>query len=77
MKIRKSYKGLLNGVFGIWTDVMPDGLELQEEITFYVPDENKAFKKGNEYFDCVILKDGEKIEDYEEVDKPEETQENP
>lgn len=77
MKIRKSYKGLLNGVFGIWTDVMPDGLELQEEITFYVPDENKVFKKGNEYFDCVILKDDEKIEDYEEVDKPEETQENP
>lgn len=73
MKIRKSYKGLLNGVFGIWTDTIPNGLELQEEITFYVPDENKMFKKDKEYFDCVILKYDDKIEDYEEIDKPEET----
>lgn len=72
MKERKSYKGLLNGVFGIWTDTKPEGIELQEEITFYVPDEGKVFKKGDELFDTVILQNGEKIEDYEEIDEPKE-----
>lgn len=65
---RTSYKGTLNGIFGIWIDKKPDGIELQEEITFYMPAEGKIFKKGDEYFDCVIINNGVKIEDYEEVD---------
>jgi len=72
MKERKSYKGTLNGIFGIWTDTVPAEVEVQEEITFYTADEGKTFKKGDEMTDCVIIRDGVSIEDYEEVDAPKE-----
>jgi len=68
MKKRKSYKGRLNGVASIWCDRKPEGLELEEEITFYTPDEGKIFKKGDDYGNCVIIRDGIKIEDFEEVE---------
>lgn len=42
---RKSYKGTLSGIYGIWTDHIPEGLELEKEITFYVPDAGKIFCK--------------------------------
>ena len=77
MKERKSYKGTLNGVFGIWTDTKPEGVELQEEITFYVPDEGKVFVnlKTAESCDTLILQKGETLADYDEVEIPENPEE--
>ena len=68
---RKSYKGTLNGVFGIFTDVKPEGLELVEEVTFYNPDEGKVFvdKDGN-ILDCVVITDGVDIKDFVEIKDP-------
>lgn len=73
MKERKSYKGTLNGVFGIWTDKKPKGLKDVEEIVFYQADEGKTFvdKDGNRV-DCVVIKDGVSIEDYTEIELPQE-----
>jgi len=75
MKERHSYKGVLNGINGVWSDKKPRGLKEVETITFYVPDEDKIFKKGDEYFTSVVIKDDINIEDYEEVAKPEEPKE--
>lgn len=68
MKERKSYKGTLNGYWCICTDTMPEGFELQEEVTFYQADEGKVFvdDKGNT-FDHVLS-----LEGYQEIDRPEE-----
>ena len=75
MKERKSYKGSLKGVKGIWTDKKPRGLEVEKIITFYVPDSNKTFVKDGEYFDCVVVGDGVNIEDYSEIDDPRQAEE--
>ena len=66
----KSYRGKLDGVFGIWTDKKPKGLKEVEEITFYQADEGKVFAKDGEPLGrTLVLQDGEKIEDYEEIEK--------
>ena len=78
MQTRKSYKGTLNGVFGVWADKKPKGLELQEEVTFYVPDAGKVFvNKDGEFFDCIVEQDGDSIGNYTEIKdtKTTETQE--
>lgn len=72
MKTTITYKGTLNGVHGLWCGFKPEGVVVDEEITVYHADEGKVFKKGDELLDCVVLKDGEKIEDYQEIVKPEE-----
>jgi hypothetical protein len=72
MKERKTYIGTLDGVSGIWCDKKPKGLKLKKTIDFYDADEGKIFKKGDEYFTSVVIKDGVNIEDYEEVEKSEE-----
>jgi len=72
MEIRKTYKGTLNGAFCISCGHVEEGMEVQEEIQVCYPDEGKVFMKDGEEFSVVILKDGVNIEDYEEVDKPEE-----
>lgn len=70
MKTTTTYKGVLNGTRGLWCGFKPEGLEVEQEITVYRPDEGKAFKKGDEFFDCVVLQAGEKISSYKEVDAP-------
>lgn len=70
MKERKSYVGTLDGVNGIWCDKKPRGLTLKETITFYTPDEGKAFLKDGEYFSSVVIREGVDIADYQEVDAP-------
>lgn len=75
MKERHSYIGQLNGIHGIWCDSCPEGVEVSKEVIFYSPDEGKIFKKGEEYYDSVVIEDGVDIADYEEVDAPEQTQE--
>ena len=68
MNERHSYQGVLNGVSGIWCDTKPEDLEVTKVNTFYTPDEGKVFKKGDEYFDCVVITEGVDIADYEEVE---------
>lgn len=70
MKERHSYVGILNGVNGVWCDKKPEGLEVIKENIFFVPDEGKIFKKGEEYTDCVIVTDGFDINDFVEIKDP-------
>lgn len=75
MKLRKSYKGVLKGVKGVWTDEKPKGLEKVEEIEFWSADKGKVFKKGDKIVGlCVILKDGKQISEYEEIETPKESE---
>lgn len=76
MKERKSYKGTLNEVFGIWTDQKPEDIVLIDEVTFYTPDDGKIFYKDGEYYDCVVIEDDVKIEDYQEITDPREPKDN-
>lgn len=72
MQIKITYKGYINGIYGIYCGFKPDGLEVTEEVPVYYPDEGKVFVKNGEYYSAVILNDSETIEDYTEVDAPEE-----
>lgn len=69
MYIKTTYKGYINGVYGIYCGFKPDGLEVTEEVPVYYPDEGKIFIKDGEEYDCVVLQNGESIEDYQEVIK--------
>ena len=71
MQTRHTYKGTVDGVFGIFVDKKPENIELQEEVIWYSPDEGKVFvdKEGN-MLDSVILKEGETIDAYHEIVKP-------
>ncbi|MBQ3990637.1 MAG: hypothetical protein II630_07310 [Bacteroidales bacterium] len=66
-----TYKGTLNGARGLWCGFKPEGLEVEQEITVYKPDEGKVFTKDGEIFDCVVITNGVKISSYEEIDAPE------
>ena len=72
MQTSITYKGKLNGVSGLWCGFKPEGIEVEEEITVYKPDEGKIFIKDGEEYSAVVLREGENIEDYEEVNAPEE-----
>ena len=72
MYITTTYKGTLNGVHGLWCDFCPEGVEVEEEIIVYRPDEGKVFIKDGEEYGAIVLQEGESIEDYTEVDIPEE-----
>jgi hypothetical protein len=79
MYIKTTYKGTLNGVYGIYCGFKPDGLDVEEEVPVYYPSEGKIFIKDGEEYSAVVLQEGESIEDYTEVDIPEEqdiTEEN-
>ena len=72
MEIKTTYKGYINGVYGIYCGFKPDSLKVEEEISVYYTSEGKIFIKDGEEFGAVILQKGENIEDYTEVDIPEE-----
>lgn len=72
MQIKTTYKGIKNGVYGIYCGFKPKGLKVQEEVPVYYADEGKVFVKDGEEYDCVVLQEGESIDDYNEVDKTEE-----
>ena len=76
MKERKSYMGTLNGINGIWCDQKPEGLEVEEEVSVYYPDQGKIFIKNNEKYTSVILKENETIEDYQEIVDEEENKDD-
>ena len=73
---RHTYKGTVDGVFGIFVDHKPENIELQEEVVWYSPDEGKAFvdKEGN-MLDSVILNEGETIDEYNEIKMPKQEEE--
>lgn len=73
---RHTYKGTVDGVFGIFVDKKPENIELQEEVVWYSADEGKVFvdKEGN-MLDSVILKEGETIDEYTEIKKPKQEEE--
>lgn len=72
MKTKTTYKGILNGVSGLWCGFKPEGLEVEEEISVLCADEGKILehKKTHEQTTSVI---GGLEKDYIEVDLVEET----
>lgn len=72
MQKRITYCGELNGVKGLWCGFKPKGLTVEKEIEVYYPEDGKVFAKGDETFESVVLKDGESIKDYTEIDRPKE-----
>lgn len=64
-----TYKGICKGIKGLWCGVKPKGLKNAEEIVVFYPEEGKVFQKDGKEFKAVVLKDGEKIEDYKEVER--------
>jgi len=70
MEIRFTFEGTLNGVQGVWCGFKPVGVVVTKVIPILYPDKDKKLrKKGDEeLLDFVILKDGIKEEDYEEVE---------
>ena len=71
MQTRTTYKGTLDGVYGVWCGFKPKKAKIEEEILVYYPESGKALKKDDKFYDFVILKEGETIEEYVEVDAPE------
>ena len=69
MQTKITYRGTLNGVQGLWCGFKPEGLEVEQEIPVYYPDENKVFIKDGQEYSVVVLESGESILDYEERDK--------
>ena len=67
MQIRITYKGYLNGVYGVYCGFKPDGLDVTEEIPVYYPDDGKVLVKDGELYYSVVLQDGENIDDYTEI----------
>ena len=67
MQIKTTYKGYINGIYGIYCGFKPEGLEVDEEVPVYYPDEGKVFVKNDEKYYVVVLQENESIEDYQEV----------
>lgn len=76
MYTKSTYIGTLKGVSGVWCGFKPKGIKVEKEVVIYYPDEGKIFKKGDEFFDNVLLQEGEFIEDYQEVEKESESTED-
>ena len=72
MKERKFYKGKLDGKAGVWCDKCPKGLKDKVESVFYSADEGKVLVKDGKMVTSVVLKEGEKITDWQEVEAPKE-----
>lgn len=69
MQTITTYKGTLNGIYGVYCGYKPEGLIVEEETTFYRADEGKIFQRKTDglKFKDVFLEDGETIDDYEEI----------
>lgn len=75
MQVKTTYKGYINGVYGIYCGFKPEGLIVEEEIPIYYPDEGKVLVKDGEEYTAVVLQEGETIEEYTEVEKAEDEEE--
>ena len=71
MTIHKSYKGVLNNKKYIWIDSYPEEAIIEQEITVYRPNDGYVFVKDGIEYNCVVLQEGESIEDYQEIEKKE------
>ena len=67
MQIKTTYKGYINGIYGIYCGFKPESLEVDEEVFVYYPDEGKVFVKNDKKYSVVVLQENESIEDYQEV----------
>ena len=69
MEIRITYKGTLNGIKGIWGGFKPEGAIIEKEFNILYPskDMNLRRKGEEETYSSIILKDGDSMENYEEV----------
>lgn len=69
MEIRITYKGTLNGIKGIWCGFKPEGAVIEQEFNILYPAEKMLLKKKGkeETYSSVILKDGDTMDNYEEV----------
>ena len=76
MQIKITYKGYINGIYGIYCGFKPEGLNVEQEVPVYYPDEGKVFIKDNEEYTAVILQENETIEDYQEVTIEEENKDD-
>lgn len=74
MVMKKTYKGYVDGVYGIYRGIKPDNLVVDEEIEVYYPDNGYVFTKDGEEFSAVILKENETINMYEEVERDEDNE---
>lgn len=77
MEIKTTYKGYIKGVYGIYCGFKPKGIEIEEEVPVYYPDEGKVFTKDGEEFTSVVLQEGESINDYKEIIKEDEEPSQP
>lgn len=69
---RTTYKGTIDGKFIIACDTIPEGMVANEIIEYFQPDNGKVFCKDGEFFNILIVTKDLNIEEYNEVDIPEE-----
>ena len=74
MEIKITYIGTLNGINGFWCGFKPDGAIIQEERNVLFPTTKNGLKNKItlEEDASFWIKDGDSIENYEEVDLEEE-----
>lgn len=70
METRITYKGTLNGVKGVWCGFKPDGAIIEQEFNILYPAKDMLLRrKGEEKtYGSIVLKDGDSMDNYEEVD---------
>lgn len=69
MEIRITYTGTLNGIKGVWCGFKPDGIIIEQEFNILYPAKDMLLRrKGEEEtYHSIILKDGDSMDNYEEV----------
>lgn len=79
MYIKTTYLGTLDGVNGVWCGFTPEGAIITEERQVLYPENGYSLKKitTEQIFSSVWLKGKDKQENYVEVLKQEDTEEEP
>ena len=69
MEIRITYTGTLNGIKGVWCGFKPDGIIIEQEFNILYPAKDMLLRRkgGEETYHSIILKDGDSMDNYEEV----------
>lgn len=70
MKIHHAYKGILNGIRGVWSDRLPEGVVVDKEFLFIKPDSSEyelQNKETKEKRFSVIIENESEVENWEEV----------
>ena len=77
MYIKTTYIGTLDGNKGMWCGFLPEGVEVEEERQVLYPEQGYSLKKisTEQIFSSVWLKGKDKKENYIEVEKQADTEE--